>query len=112
MEMMGKHNVGSRQSIRTWQNCYWRREMVFLYDPQFKRASETWKSPRSPRKQKFLQDHYKEKFMQEMFFDSHGGCGSRVVWVSDRGLPCHEFEPSTTKDPPCRVAKHVKSVES
>ncbi|GFX06926.1 hypothetical protein TNCV_1202411 [Trichonephila clavipes] len=33
-------------------------------------------------------------------------------WVSDRGLPCHEFEPSTTKDPPCRAAMHVKSVES
>ncbi|GFT22927.1 hypothetical protein TNCV_1857411 [Trichonephila clavipes] len=32
------------------------------------------------------------------------GRGSRVVWVSDRGLPCHEFEPSTTKDPPCRAA--------
>ncbi|GFW58701.1 RNA-directed DNA polymerase from mobile element jockey [Trichonephila clavipes] len=32
--------------------------------------------------------------------------------VSDRGLPCHEFEPSATKDPPCRAAMHVKSVES
>ncbi|GFU99864.1 hypothetical protein TNCV_1257131 [Trichonephila clavipes] len=40
------------------------------------------------------------------------GRGSRVVWVSDRGLPCHEFEPSTTKDPPCRAAMHIKSVES
>ncbi|GFU07211.1 uncharacterized protein TNCV_4946821 [Trichonephila clavipes] len=29
-----------------------------------------------------------------------------------RGLPCHEFEPSTTKDQPCRAAMHVKSVES
>ncbi|GFT54578.1 hypothetical protein TNCV_344631 [Trichonephila clavipes] len=38
--------------------------------------------------------------------------GSLMVWVSDRGLPCHEFEPSTTKDPPCRAAMHVKSVES
>ncbi|GFS86437.1 DDE_3 domain-containing protein [Trichonephila clavipes] len=28
------------------------------------------------------------------------GRGSRVVKVSDRGLPGHEFEPSTTKDPP------------
>ncbi|GFW99226.1 transposable element Tcb1 transposase [Trichonephila clavipes] len=28
--------------------------------------------------------------------------GSRVVKVSDRSLPCHEFEPSTTKYPPCR----------
>ncbi|GFS63746.1 RNA-directed DNA polymerase from mobile element jockey [Trichonephila clavipes] len=25
---------------------------------------------------------------------------------------CHEFKPSTTKDPPCRAAMHVKSVES
>ncbi|GFW15155.1 hypothetical protein TNCV_173021 [Trichonephila clavipes] len=33
-----------------------------------------------------------------------GGRGSRVVLVSDRGLSCHEFEPSTTKDPPCRAA--------
>ncbi|GFU82039.1 uncharacterized protein TNCV_517191 [Trichonephila clavipes] len=28
------------------------------------------------------------------------GRGSRVVWASDRGWLCHEFEPSTTKDPP------------
>ncbi|GFV78575.1 hypothetical protein TNCV_1888811 [Trichonephila clavipes] len=27
-------------------------------------------------------------------------------------LACHEFEPSTIKDPPCRGAIHVKSVES
>ncbi|GFV28231.1 hypothetical protein TNCV_679191 [Trichonephila clavipes] len=26
------------------------------------------------------------------------------VKVSDRGLPGHEFDPSTTKDPPCRAA--------
>ncbi|GFW73822.1 hypothetical protein TNCV_1542761 [Trichonephila clavipes] len=37
--------------------------------------------------------------------------GSRVVKVSDRGWPCHEFEPSTTKEPPCRGAMHVKSVK-
>ncbi|GFT62852.1 hypothetical protein TNCV_1606781 [Trichonephila clavipes] len=40
------------------------------------------------------------------------GRGNRVVKVSDRGLPGHGFEPSTTKDPPCRAAMHVKSVES
>ncbi|GFV28252.1 hypothetical protein TNCV_679401 [Trichonephila clavipes] len=28
------------------------------------------------------------------------------------GLPGHEFEPSTTKDPPSRATMHVKSVES
>ncbi|GFU72928.1 hypothetical protein TNCV_4636621 [Trichonephila clavipes] len=38
--------------------------------------------------------------------------GSRVVYVSDHGLLCHEFEPSTTKDPPCRAAMPIKSVES
>ncbi|GFX16036.1 uncharacterized protein TNCV_4702951 [Trichonephila clavipes] len=40
------------------------------------------------------------------------GCGNQMVKVSDRGRPCHEFEPSTTKDPPCRAAMHVKSDES
>ncbi|GFT16045.1 hypothetical protein TNCV_3315821 [Trichonephila clavipes] len=40
------------------------------------------------------------------------GRGSRVFKVSDSGLLCHEFEPSTTKDPTCRAAMHVKSVES
>ncbi|GFV09586.1 hypothetical protein TNCV_3159831 [Trichonephila clavipes] len=34
------------------------------------------------------------------------------VKVSDRGWPCHEFEPSTTKHPPCRGVMRVKSVES
>ncbi|GFT17607.1 hypothetical protein TNCV_2587211 [Trichonephila clavipes] len=38
--------------------------------------------------------------------------GGRVVRVPNHGWPCHEFEPSTTKDPPCREAMHVKSVES
>ncbi|GFW97382.1 hypothetical protein TNCV_4990591 [Trichonephila clavipes] len=28
------------------------------------------------------------------------GRGSRVFKVSDHGWPCHEFKPSTTKDPP------------
>ncbi|GFS96240.1 transposon Tf2-9 polyprotein [Trichonephila clavipes] len=41
-----------------------------------------------------------------------GGRGIRVVKVSGRGWPCHEFDPSTTKDPPCRAVMHVKSVES
>ncbi|GFV67865.1 uncharacterized protein TNCV_926311 [Trichonephila clavipes] len=27
-------------------------------------------------------------------------------------LACHKLEPSTAKDPPCRGAMHVKSVES
>ncbi|GFW15105.1 hypothetical protein TNCV_172521 [Trichonephila clavipes] len=36
-----------------------------------------------------------------------GGRSSRVVKVSDRASPCHEFEPSTTQDPPCREAMHI-----
>ncbi|GFW75391.1 hypothetical protein TNCV_4190451 [Trichonephila clavipes] len=40
------------------------------------------------------------------------GRGSRELKVSGRGWPCHEFEPSTTKDSPCRGAMHFKSVES
>ncbi|GFU45739.1 hypothetical protein TNCV_3374061 [Trichonephila clavipes] len=30
-----------------------------------------------------------------------------MVKVSDRGWLRHEFDPSTTKDPPCRAAMHV-----
>ncbi|GFU91202.1 hypothetical protein TNCV_4925321 [Trichonephila clavipes] len=37
---------------------------------------------------------------------------NRVVKVSDRGWPCHEFELRTTKTPPWRRAMHVESVES
>ncbi|GFS56620.1 transposable element Tcb2 transposase [Trichonephila clavipes] len=39
-------------------------------------------------------------------------CGIRVIMASDHGWPCHEFKLSTTKDPPCRGALHVKSGES
>ncbi|GFV33667.1 hypothetical protein TNCV_4567821 [Trichonephila clavipes] len=48
-----------------------------------------------------------------LIYISHqrGGRGSRVVWASDRGWLCHEFEPSTTKDPQCRAAMHAKTVE-
>ncbi|GFX12349.1 hypothetical protein TNCV_63951 [Trichonephila clavipes] len=35
--------------------------------------------------------------------------GFEVAAVAE--FSCHEFEPSTTKDPPCRAAMHVKSVE-
>ncbi|GFU77571.1 hypothetical protein TNCV_3499431 [Trichonephila clavipes] len=40
------------------------------------------------------------------------GRGSFVVKVTDSWLACHEFEPSTTEDPPCRGAMYVKSVDS
>ncbi|GFT46920.1 hypothetical protein TNCV_1720371 [Trichonephila clavipes] len=38
-----------------------------------------------------------------------GGCDSQSIgsW-----LACHEFEPSTTKDPPCKGAMLIKSVVS
>ncbi|GFU77013.1 hypothetical protein TNCV_4521691 [Trichonephila clavipes] len=41
-----------------------------------------------------------------------GGRGSRVVKILSHGWPCHEFETSTTKDPPCRGAVHVKPVKN
>ncbi|GFX43131.1 alpha-galactosidase [Trichonephila clavipes] len=44
--------------------------------------------------------------------DPLGFSGQVIYKVSDCGLPCHEFEPSTTKDPLCRAAMHAKSVES
>ncbi|GFU79788.1 hypothetical protein TNCV_4928191 [Trichonephila clavipes] len=37
---------------------------------------------------------------------------AKWYWVSDHGLPCHEFEPNTTKDLLCRAAMRIKSVES
>ncbi|GFT43402.1 uncharacterized protein TNCV_4775301 [Trichonephila clavipes] len=48
--------------------------------------------------------HIKERFLgirSPIDFDSP------ELWQA-----CHEFDPSTTKDPPCRAAMHVKSVES
>ncbi|GFT96385.1 hypothetical protein TNCV_306611 [Trichonephila clavipes] len=47
-----------------------------------------------------------------LFYETPTCHGSRVVQVSDRSLPCYEFDPSITKDPPCRAAMRVKSVES
>ncbi|GFT17416.1 hypothetical protein TNCV_4806801 [Trichonephila clavipes] len=41
-----------------------------------------------------------------------GGHGSQVIKITDSWLMCHEFEPSTTEDPPYRGTMHVKSVES
>ncbi|GFW74897.1 hypothetical protein TNCV_2677651 [Trichonephila clavipes] len=55
---------------------------------------------------------YRSRWLNHMFSTFFGGRGTRVVQVSDRGLPCHEFEPNTTEDPPCRAVMHVKSVES
>ncbi|GFY04429.1 uncharacterized protein TNCV_4415171 [Trichonephila clavipes] len=43
---------------------------------------------------------------------SYRGRGSLVVKVTDSWSTCHEFEPNTAEDPPCRGAMHVKSVES
>ncbi|GFV74628.1 hypothetical protein TNCV_5130701 [Trichonephila clavipes] len=37
--------------------------------------------------------------------------GSRVIKVTDSWSACHEFELSTTEDPPCRGPMHVKSVD-
>ncbi|GFW72524.1 hypothetical protein TNCV_3797521 [Trichonephila clavipes] len=44
-------------------------------------------------------------------------CDPTLCWeASGQGIgswqACHEFEPSTTKDSPCRASMHVKFVES
>ena len=44
----------------------------FLYDPQQKQQSITWKTPVSPRQKKPRQDKSKGKVMLELFFDSTG----------------------------------------
>ncbi|KAJ4451915.1 hypothetical protein ANN_03393 [Periplaneta americana] len=44
----------------------------FLYDPQLKRQSATWKTPLSPRQKKPRQARSKGKVMLELFFDSNG----------------------------------------
>ncbi|KAJ4437672.1 hypothetical protein ANN_17817 [Periplaneta americana] len=44
----------------------------FLYDPQLKRQSATWKTPLSPRQKKPRQDRSKGKVLLELFFDSNG----------------------------------------
>ncbi|GFW27154.1 ATP-grasp domain-containing protein [Trichonephila clavipes] len=59
-----------------------------------------------------IMSHHSFTIIYRIFLVNYGGRGSRVVKVSDRGWPCHEFEPITAKDPPCGAAMHVKSVES
>ncbi|KAJ4431822.1 hypothetical protein ANN_20427 [Periplaneta americana] len=44
----------------------------FLYDPQLKRQSATWKTPLSPRQKKPRQDRSKSKVILELFFGSNG----------------------------------------
>lgn len=44
----------------------------YLYDPLPKRRSSEWKSPQSPRKQKFRLNRSKGKVMLEVFFDCKG----------------------------------------
>lgn len=46
--------------------------LCFLYDPQSKRASAKWKSPQSPRKQKFHQYRSENTVMLEIFFVVQG----------------------------------------
>jgi hypothetical protein len=46
--------------------------LCFLYNPQLKRQSATWKSPSLSRKKKSRQDRSKGKVTLELFFDSSG----------------------------------------
>ncbi|GFW89979.1 hypothetical protein TNCV_3741651 [Trichonephila clavipes] len=45
-------------------------------------------------------------------YDPTLGSGRRslVVKITDSWPVCHELEPSTAEEPPCRGAMHVKSV--
>ncbi|GFV71791.1 hypothetical protein TNCV_778081 [Trichonephila clavipes] len=80
-------------------------------DPQALMETITGKSSRCRRGLRFrLDDVF--KIPLSIISRCYCGHGSRVVKVLDRGWPCHEFEPSTTKDPPCRAAMHDKSVEN
>ncbi|GFX99855.1 uncharacterized protein TNCV_258921 [Trichonephila clavipes] len=51
-------------------------------------------------------------FLLNYNFTKVKGHGSLVVKVTDSVPACHEFEPSTDEDPPCRETMHVKSVQS
>ncbi|GFV66078.1 uncharacterized protein TNCV_2891481 [Trichonephila clavipes] len=51
-----------------------------------------------------LSQHTWRYVNERLWYPSGQGIGS---W-----LACHEFEPSTTKDPPCRGEMHVKSAKS
>ncbi|GFV72150.1 hypothetical protein TNCV_2460821 [Trichonephila clavipes] len=59
----------------------------------------------------FRMEHKEKRFAISLDFliiyEGKESCGSPVVKVLDRGLPCHEFEPRATKVPPCRAAIHV-----
>ncbi|GFS72490.1 uncharacterized protein TNCV_2116331 [Trichonephila clavipes] len=49
--------------------------------------------------------------LSELPYPTKGIChGSLVVKVTVSWPVCHEFEPSTDEDPPCRTETHVKSV--
>ncbi|GFS85168.1 hypothetical protein TNCV_4223071 [Trichonephila clavipes] len=50
----------------------------FLYDPQSERASATWKSPQSPRKQKFRQDRSRGGSHTRGVLRYPGHCASRI----------------------------------
>ncbi|GFV45034.1 hypothetical protein TNCV_907811 [Trichonephila clavipes] len=47
-----------------------------------------------------------------LFLSSRRGCGSLVVKITDSWPACHDFEPSTAEDTPCRGAVHIKSVDA
>ncbi|GFV19138.1 hypothetical protein TNCV_3223561 [Trichonephila clavipes] len=51
-------------------------------------------------------------FIKDHIRTTRSGRGSLVVKVTDSWPACHQFQPSTAEDPPCRGAMHVKSVKS
>ncbi|GFU94631.1 hypothetical protein TNCV_1008351 [Trichonephila clavipes] len=82
---------------------------VTTVNEQWPRIEDAWTAMSAHAIQSLSESMLKRK---SVAIAARKGRGSRVVWATDRGWLCHEFEPSTTKDPPCWSAMHAKSVKS
>ncbi|GFW75203.1 hypothetical protein TNCV_449071 [Trichonephila clavipes] len=49
-----------------------------------------------------LEQHSPQELCEDFILKTFFGRGCLVVKATDSCLACHEFEPSTTEDPPCR----------
>ncbi|GFX06334.1 putative DD41D transposase [Trichonephila clavipes] len=74
---------------------------LFTHEPWFRLISDSRRT--------FIGRELGARSQMPEHYEDNCGCGSRVVKVSDRGLPRHEFEPSTPKDPSYNlVSLHFK----
>ncbi|GFX12113.1 hypothetical protein TNCV_2998961 [Trichonephila clavipes] len=49
---------------------------------------------------------------KSLYRKAYDGRNSLVIKATDSWLACHEFESTTTEDPPCNRVMHVKSVDA